>query len=175
MIRKELFDKLDGFDSRYFMFHEDIDLAWRVRLLGYQVIALSSAVIYHQVGVSAGGGEKIKGRYQLSYLKRYYSERNNIRTLLKNYQIQTLLCILPCYFLINLSEVFFFLILLKFRIAHFYLKAYMWNFANLRDTLNRRAEIQESRVISDRQLMQKMYFGCGKFVVLLKIRIPVFK
>ena len=174
MIRKKLFEKLGGFDLRYFMFHEDIDLAWRAHLLGYKVVALPKAIVYHVYGGTAGG-EMHKGRYKSSYLRRYYSERNNIRTLLKNYQIQTLLFILPLYFLINSSEVFFFLITFKFKIVYLYLKAYAWNFANLRDTLNKRAKTQESRVISDKQLMEKMYFGSGKLIAFLKVGIPVFR
>lgn len=174
IIRKQLFEKLNGFDPKYFMFHEDIDLAWRVQLLGYKVVALPKAIVYHVAGGSAGGGEIHKGRYKSSYPRRYYHERNNIRTLLKNYQVQTLLFILPCYFLINLLEVFFYLITLKFKVVYLYLKAYAWNFANLRDTLNKRAKIQESRVISDKQLMEKMYFGSGKLMAFLKVGIPVF-
>jgi len=175
MIRKELFNNVDGFDSAYFMFHEDIDLAWRVQLLGYKVVALPKAIVYHVAGGSAGGGEMQKGRYKSNYLRRYYHERNNIRTLLKNYQVQTLIFILPCYFLINLLEVFFFLITLKFKVAYLYLKAYAWNFVNLRDSLNKRAKIQESRVISDKQLIKKMYFGSGKLIAFLKVGIPVFR
>ncbi len=44
MIRKELFEKIGGFDSSYFMFHEDIDLAWPVWLSGYRIEALKEAV-----------------------------------------------------------------------------------------------------------------------------------
>jgi GT2 family glycosyltransferase len=36
-IRRSLFDQLGGFDERFFMYGEDIDLCWRVRELGYEV------------------------------------------------------------------------------------------------------------------------------------------
>ncbi len=174
MIRKELFKKIGGFDPKYFMFHEDIDLAWRVWLLGYQVVALPEAVVYHLAGGTAGGGEKIEGVYRSSLLRRYYSERNNIRTLLKNYRISTLLVILPCYFLMNLVEVFFCLVLLKFKVVYLYFKAYLWNLVNLGDTLKKRREIQRQRVISDKKILNKMYWSSGKLVALKKVGIPRF-
>lgn len=175
MIRSGIFRKLGGFDPEYFMFHEDIDLAWRVWLLGYQVAASSSAVIYHFAGGTAGGGEKIKGRYQSSLLRRYYSERNNIRTLLKNYRIFTLLAILPLYFLINLIEILFYLVLLRFKVVYLYLKAYLWNLVNLAGTLKKRREVQRQRVVSDRKIISLMYRGSGKLVALKKAGIPRFK
>ncbi|PJE68831.1 hypothetical protein COU96_02900 [Candidatus Shapirobacteria bacterium CG10_big_fil_rev_8_21_14_0_10_38_14] len=175
MIRSEIFRKLGGFDPEYFMFHEDIDLAWRAWLLGYQVTALPSAVIYHFAGGTAGGGEKIKGRYQSSLLRRYYSERNNIRTLLKNYRVSTLLIILPLYFLINLVEILFYLVLLRFKVVYLYLKAYLWNLVNLAGTLKKRREVQRQRVISDRKIISLMYHGSGKLVALKKAGIPRFK
>lgn len=175
MIRRGLFRKLGGFDPKYFMFHEDIDLAWRVWLWGYRVTALSSAVVYHFAGGTAGGGEKVKGKYKSSLLRRYYSERNNIRTLLKNYQTLSLLFVLPLYFLINLAEVLFYLVMFKFKVIYLYLKAYIWNLVNLDDTLEERRKVQKARKVSDKQLMKKMYFGSGKLFAFRKVGIPDFK
>lgn len=175
MIRKELFEKLGGFDEKYFMFHEDIDLCWRARLLGYKIAVAPEAVIYHYAGGSAGGGE-IKGKkYETSYLRRYYSERNNIRTLLKNYEIKTLLFILPFYFLINLGEIILFFLTLRWKVVYLYLKAYIWNLINLPDTFQERKKIQKLRKIPDKEIMKNMYFGSGKFLAFLKVRVPKFR
>ena len=175
MIKKELFAKLNGFDSQYFMFHEDIDLAWRARLLGYNVVAFPLAIVYHAVGVAAGGGEKKNGKYQTTFLRRYYSERNNIRTILKNYQFNTLLLILPLYFLINFTEIIFFLVTFKFKIIILYFKAYAWNFINFRNTLQERVRIQQTRTTSDKTIIKNMYLESGKFIALREVGIPIFK
>ena len=175
MIRKSLFEKLGGFDPLYFMFHEDVDLCWRARLLGYKVVAIPDAIIYHFAGGSAGGGEMNNGKYKSSYLRRYYHERNNVRTILKNYQIKTLLFIFPLYFLLNLLEIFIFLFTFKFKIILLYLKAYIWNLVNFGDTLKERRKIQRIRTISDLELMKNMYFRSGKIIAFLKVGIPEFK
>ena len=36
-VRAELFREVGGFDERFFMFYEDVDLGWRLNLLGYRV------------------------------------------------------------------------------------------------------------------------------------------
>ena len=176
MIRKQLFKEVGEFDPEYFMFHEDIDLAWRVWLLGYQVAAISEAIVYHSVGASAGGTALIKeGQYKSTYFRRYFSERNNIRTLLKNYGFSALPPILLVYFLINLAEMSFFLIFLKPRVVFCYLKAYSWNILHLKETLIIREKIQDSRKIFDSEIFKKMHKGIGKFIVFKKISVPVFE
>jgi N-acetylglucosaminyl-diphospho-decaprenol L-rhamnosyltransferase len=52
LIRRELFEQLGGFDERYFMFAEDMDLCWRARLAGVEVGTAQDAVVTHVEGVS---------------------------------------------------------------------------------------------------------------------------
>ncbi len=55
VIRREVFEAVGGFDERYFMFAEDMDLCWRVRERGLAVAAVSTAVVTHVEGVSRRG------------------------------------------------------------------------------------------------------------------------
>jgi N-acetylglucosaminyl-diphospho-decaprenol L-rhamnosyltransferase len=52
VIRRELFEHLGGFDERYFMFAEDMDLCWRAGRVGSRVGACESAIVTHVEGVS---------------------------------------------------------------------------------------------------------------------------
>jgi GT2 family glycosyltransferase len=52
-IRRSLFDQLGGFDERFFMYGEDIDLCWRVRELGYEVWYHPLTQIIHRKGQSS--------------------------------------------------------------------------------------------------------------------------
>ncbi|MDD2703353.1 MAG: glycosyltransferase family 2 protein [Candidatus Omnitrophica bacterium] len=174
LIRKSLFQRLGGFDESYFMFHEDVDLAWRARLLGYRVAVVPEAVVYHAAGASAGGTMD-KGMYRSTLFRRYLSERNNIRTLFKDYGYFSLLFVFPLYFLINVSEIVFFLLVLQPKTAYCYLKAYGWNVLHFADTLRCRMKIQRERAVSDQEILNGMYKGSGKLLVVRKVRVPVFE
>lgn len=52
MISFELWRKLGGFDVRYFMYGEDVDLSMRARKLGYRPMITPQATIMHLVGAS---------------------------------------------------------------------------------------------------------------------------
>lgn len=75
-VRRTVFDQLGGFDERFFMFFEDVDLGWRLNLLGYRYRyqPLSIAFHKHHGSVSKFG----------SFKEDYYLEKNALFTLFKN-------------------------------------------------------------------------------------------
>ena len=52
MVRREVFKHVDGFDERFFMFMEDLDLCKRVRDAGYDVQLTTQASAIHHGGAS---------------------------------------------------------------------------------------------------------------------------
>ncbi len=55
LVRKDLFDKLGGFDERYApAYYEDADLCFGVRSLGYKVIYQPASRLVHYEGITAG-------------------------------------------------------------------------------------------------------------------------
>ncbi|MEZ0089018.1 glycosyltransferase family 2 protein [Streptacidiphilus sp. EB129] len=54
LIRRPLFDRLGGFDERYFVYYEEVDLAYRARRAGYGCYFLADALVRHRGGVSTG-------------------------------------------------------------------------------------------------------------------------
>src|ERR1700680_1106427 len=55
-IRAEVFRALGGFDERFFLYHEEIDFAHRLRERGYRVVVLPQCVVMHKS--EQGGSEK---------------------------------------------------------------------------------------------------------------------
>lgn len=57
LIRNSIFKKLDGFDEKFFVSFEDVDLGWRTWILGYHVKLVPKSIVYHHGGTTV---EKIK-------------------------------------------------------------------------------------------------------------------
>jgi GT2 family glycosyltransferase len=57
LIRADAFREVGGFDGRFFCYVDDIDLAFRLRLLGHRCIQVPAAVVKH-VGAASAGPER---------------------------------------------------------------------------------------------------------------------
>lgn len=86
-IRAELFEQLDGFDDRYFMFYEDVDLGWRLNLLGWRFRYQPKSVAFHKHHASMNKFGDFRETYLL--------ERNALFTLYKNLGDEQLAAALP--------------------------------------------------------------------------------
>jgi len=53
--RREAWAQAGGFDERLFMYLEDADLAWRLRLLGWEAVFATQARLYHHLSATGGG------------------------------------------------------------------------------------------------------------------------
>jgi N-acetylglucosaminyl-diphospho-decaprenol L-rhamnosyltransferase len=70
LIRRPLYEALGGFDERFFVYLEDVDLALRARELGFSSYYLKSVVVHHVGRVSS---EQVRGK-RLFYLIRSRTE-----------------------------------------------------------------------------------------------------
>ncbi|WP_258726394.1 glycosyltransferase [Cellulomonas sp. NS3] len=82
-----LFRDVGGFDERFFMFYEDVDLGWRLNLLGYRVRYVPGSVAYHKHHVTM----KKYGNFRETYLL----ERNALLSMYKNLDDESLARALP--------------------------------------------------------------------------------
>jgi len=69
LIRRRLFEKLKGFDERFFVYLEDLDLSYRAHQAGWHSFYLAEIKAYHKGG---GTSEQIKS------LRLFYSLRSRI-------------------------------------------------------------------------------------------------
>jgi GT2 family glycosyltransferase len=65
MVRKEILDKIGGFDEQFFMYAEDIDLSYRIQMAGYKNYYLGNLTIVHFKGESTERGS-------LNYVRMFY-------------------------------------------------------------------------------------------------------
>jgi GT2 family glycosyltransferase len=74
-IETSVFRELGGFDERFFMYYEDIDLCRRVRQAGYNIEWTQQITIWHYEGGSESNIINTKKRYyksQRQYLAKWY-------------------------------------------------------------------------------------------------------
>jgi len=170
-IRNELFLSMAGFDEAMFLYGEDRDLCWRCWLYGYKVKVVEGAIFFHD---SACITNDLKS-YRTNINKRFWSEFNALRSILKNYSLLFILFILPLYMLINLGEIIIFLFKGRLEIINqVYLKSYWENLKSFRDLSIKRKKVQRERKISDFRLIKSMRKGIGKLDLFLSMGIPEF-
>lgn len=78
LIQRRAFLDAGGFDAAFFAYFEDVDLGWRLWLLGHKVVYAPHAVVQH-IGGATGSRSGAHRRYTLW-------ECNSLATILKNYE-----------------------------------------------------------------------------------------
>ena len=95
---KEIFDKVGLFDEKLFAYNEDLDLGWRARLLNFKSYYVPKSIVYHHGSA----------QWKWSGEKFYLLERNRWIVLLSNYNIKTILKLLPSLLIIEMVLLVFF-------------------------------------------------------------------
>ncbi|MEA2060122.1 MAG: glycosyltransferase family 2 protein [Thermodesulfobacteriota bacterium] len=86
-IDKAVFKKVGCFDDDYFAIFEDVDLGWRLWVIGYRVVIATESIVYHRGHGTLDTQRETK--------KRYLMHRNAMMTIIKNYDGTNLKRILP--------------------------------------------------------------------------------
>ncbi len=147
-IRGSAFRELGYFDPDFFLYLEDTDLSWRLRLAGYRIKYAPSSVLHH------------KFKLTVSPQKVFYLERNRYRMLLKSYGLKSLLIISPSLLLTEAITWGYAIINGRTHIIG-KLRAYLWAARSLGKIMVKRREVQKSRKVGD-----------GELIRLLEWRIP---
>lgn len=147
-IRKDVFEKIGGFDEDYFIYMEETDLGWRSWLAGYKTVFCPHSVVYHEFATSA----KVLSKDKHDYNVRFHGAKNYLMTLLKNLSFKQLVLILPKHIAIWLCFAFFLMVRGNFQSAFNILRGIGWNIVNLPKTFSKRKSIQAMRVIPDNLL-----------------------
>lgn len=74
-IRKHVYEALGGFDESFFAHMEEIDLCWRAKNLGYDVVYNGNSEVYHVGGATLNNSNP---------RKTFLNFRNSLFTLVKN-------------------------------------------------------------------------------------------
>jgi GT2 family glycosyltransferase len=174
IVRKSIFDEIGYLDQAYMIYHEDVDFSWRLILRGHKIAYNPKSIVFHHhMGtMMATGRARIIGLW----------ERNRFRTLLKNYQIKTLVTILPTLAILKILHIGYAVAVNRdAKEVRAVLSAYIWNLRYLKDTIRERRIIQVSRRAPDSELRRllipwsiELRLGLGKIYHPIARRGPGF-
>jgi N-acetylglucosaminyl-diphospho-decaprenol L-rhamnosyltransferase len=89
-----MLDEVGLFDESFFAYYEDVDLAWRARLMGWRCLYVPTARVFHVHSATGGQGPSFK---------QYLLTRNKLWTILKNYPAPGLWFNLPLVLFYDLA------------------------------------------------------------------------
>ncbi|MCA8958706.1 MAG: glycosyltransferase family 2 protein, partial [Planctomycetes bacterium] len=171
LIRTAALRELGGFDDTFFMYFEDVDLCWRMRLAGREILYAPLAVVHHDWH----GDLDADDRPTLSedevnaktHRRRFLCERNRLQCLFKNYAWPSLRGVLPAlrgYDRVRLGwvrdairggrEVGYFTMVGKAIRG-----AWRWNLWRMPSLLRRRKAVQRLRKLPDAALAELIERG----------------
>lgn len=182
LIRKKVLDEIGGFDPEFFIYQEDVDICWRIKLSGNQIKIVENAICQNKGGGISdtfydSEGYQIKFDSELMNMplyKFYYSQKNRIRTLLKNYSTKNVWKRIPITIvMIFLRGIF---MSIKNKKGTYFVevfRGFFWNIKYLGNTMKFRKKIQESRVIDDKEI-EKHMIKCSIELQVIKLIIKQF-
>jgi GT2 family glycosyltransferase len=141
LMRADLLKQYGLWDGDFFMYHEDIEYCFRLKMAGYKVMVASDSLFYHKYSF---------GRNKIKF---YYIERNRFGLMLMFFKWPTLLLFLP---MAIIMEVGFLLFAFKqgwlgekLKVYFYWLKLSSWKL-----WLKKRAYIQSVRKVSDKEIIK---------------------
>jgi hypothetical protein len=168
LIRRDVFLEAGGFDRKFFMYFEDVDLSWRLRLLGYRIAFAPKAKVAHL-------GVKVLNAWRF-----YCCQKNLLQAILKNCG-SSLRRGLRNHFLMSFILATAFCSISPEPIKTIAIvRAILWNLYNFRDTYRCRLDIQTCRTAGENEILTRMYprlprYEPPKHVALRRILNTVFE
>jgi GT2 family glycosyltransferase len=141
MIRRDVLERIGGFDDDYFTYVEDTDLSLRANLAGYRIAYAPRSIVYHKYAL------------RMTPQKFYFIERNRRLTLLKNFRWGTLVVLLPALVLTGL-------LMWTYAVIHgpsfvrAKLRAHAWIYRNWSLVMEKRRRTQALRKVGDREVIR---------------------
>jgi GT2 family glycosyltransferase len=146
VIRKSLLERLGGWDESGFLYFEDVELSWLLRIAGHEIWCVPASTVRHD--------------YHLTMFphKLFLLERNRWKMLLADLRLTTRMAISP---LLALSELMMwgYCLLRGPKFLRAKLCSYGWVRGNRAQIRARREQIASVRRRSDRQVLRGLRWG----------------
>jgi len=140
LYRTSVLKKVGLLDSYLWMYHEDLELGWRIRLAGYKNVLAKKSVVFHDY------------EFSRSIKKFYWMERNRFLVHASHLKIPTLILLAPFFLIMEIA-------LLPFAIKGGWLKEKiityrgLISFGSLKYIYKKRRESKKLRKVSDKKIV----------------------
>ena len=145
LYRRDVLIEVGGFDEDFFCYVEDVDLGFRLRLLGHRCLQAPGAVVHH-VGSATTGGKQ-------SDFATYYGHRNLVWCYVKNMPGILFWLLLPLHLVMNLAAVC--MVTLRGQ-GHTILRAKRDALLGLPKMWCKRTSLQTKRTVSPREIWRTL-------------------
>ena len=150
IIRKTAYIEAGKFDELFFAHMEEIDLCWRLHLLGYDVWSEPKSIVYHKNAVTLP---------MYSEKKYYLNHRNSLIMLLTNYSIPLAIYVLPIRFALDMVAVIYAILHGDGKHIKGIARAHAWILFHPRKLYTKRKNVKKIRKLKDREIADKLHFG----------------
>jgi GT2 family glycosyltransferase len=146
LVAREVWQTSGLFDERLGDDDGDLDLCWRARIAGWNVLMTPLARVRH-----AAVAER-DDRPGVERSRRYEEDRAALASVLKNDALLTLAWVVPLGVVLTVVRLLYLLLSRRFEEAYDVVAAIGWNVGHLPGTLRARRRVQKHRRIKDRVL-----------------------
>jgi GT2 family glycosyltransferase len=157
-VKKEVLDKINGYDPILFNYTDDLDFSWRIWIAGYRVVLAYQAIVYHYTKSVARRANIGTNKFDIYF----HMGKNSFRSISKNYELLNVIRYLPISLFVNFSRAV--LVLIRrgdFSALLATIASIFWNLKTLPDLVKERIKTQKSRKFTDRQIMGKVFVTGG--------------
>lgn len=160
LTRKSAYLEVWGFDDTYFIYDDDTDYSWRLRLRGYEVVFDPRAVVFHE--------DKLEKR--VSFEKLYFGYRNRMLNLVKNVESPGMAVRLMLALYLGYLNAVLLALAGRGREAIAYCLASLDVLRRLRRYILMRKLVAALRKVGDRELARRGFTSRGIYATVLMVR-----
>lgn len=143
LIRRSAYLEVDGFNPDYIIYHEDVDLCWKMRLFGYSVMYVPESIVYHHLG--GGVIQAVEHPF-----KTYLCQKNRLANMLVNTGTMRLPLALVVSTVYDVVRTARFILMRRGDLLRMLFKGYLDTVRKSADLMRRRSDVQRRRSVSDK-------------------------
>jgi len=158
LAKRELLIEAGLFDNDFFAHMEEIDLDWRLHLMGYEIMVEPQSVIWHRSGYTLGAD---------TFFKKYLNHRNRLYMFLGNFKLFTTCYLAPIRIMLDWLSIISSFIKGDYKRSGAVIKAHFWLLIHPLKLFKKRRHVNNIRQIGDFKIIEKMYVGSSALMYYL--------